>query len=322
MQRSLVRIAALALGASALSACSLFGGGTDTNALNGPASHDSASVTADVNLSVHQAQLLRNSGDVQGATRILSQLMLTTPDDPNVVGEYGKLLVQEGRANDAVQFLRRAVELSPNDWSVYSALGVAYDQEGDQPDARIAYEHALSLRPGEAAVLNNYAMSRMLAGDTVAARALMARAQASGSTDPKIARNLALLDSMSPAKPAAPDQQAAVVSAPAVIHPAVVSNAIPTVVVTAKAAPVSTVAAAHSAPTPITHNGTRVVMQDVPADALAGPRPVHKLKPVKVAKAQHAAPTLALNTPKPVKKVKAAGDQIPSLRMTADATKP
>jgi Flp pilus assembly protein TadD len=322
MQRSLVRIAALALVASALSACSLFGGGSDTDALSGPASHDSASVTADVNLSVHQAQLLRNSGDVQGATRILSQLMLTTPDDPGVVGEYGKLLVQEGRANDAVQFLRRAVELSPNDWSVYSALGVAYDQQGDQPDAKIAYEHALSLKPGEAAVLNNYAMSRMLAGDTVAAHALMAKAQASGSTDPKIARNLALLESVSPAKPAAPAQQAATVTAPPATHPAVVASAIPTVVVTGKVAPVSAVPVAHNAPTPITRGGTRVVMQEVPADALAGPRPVHKVKPVKVAKATQAPQNVALNTPKPVKKTKPAADQIPALRMTADATKP
>jgi Flp pilus assembly protein TadD len=298
----------------------LFGGGSDTSALNGPASHDSASVTADVSASVHQAQLLRNSGDVQGATRILSQLMLTTPDDPNVVGEYGKLLVQEGRADDAVQFLHRAVELSPNDWSVYSALGVAYDQQGNHPDAKIAYEHALSLRPGEAAILNNYAMSRMLAGDTVAAHALMARAQASGSTDPKIARNLALLESMSPAKPAA--QQAAVVTAPPAAHPAVVATAIPTVVVTAKAGPVSAVPVAHNAPTPITHGATRVVMQAVPTDALAGPRPVRKLKSVRVAKRPHASQNLALNTPKPVKTSKAAGNQIPSLRMTADATKP
>jgi Flp pilus assembly protein TadD len=318
MQRSLVRIAALALGASALSACSMFGGGSDTDAVNGPASHDSRSVTADVNVSVHEAQVLRNSGDVQGATRILSQLMMTTPDDPNVVGEYGKLLVQEGRASDAVQFLRRAIELSPNNWSVYSALGVAYDQQGNQSDARLAYERALSLKPGEAAVLNNYAMSRMLAGDTVAAHALMARAQASGSTDPKIARNLSLLESMTPAKPAAPSQ-AAVVAPP---HAAVAVNAIPDMVVTAKAAPVSAVPVAHNAPTPITRSGKQVVMQAVPVDALAGPRPVHKVKPVKVATAPKAPQNVALNTPKPVKKTKAAADQIPALRMTADATKP
>jgi len=320
MQRLLVRIAALALSASALSGCAMFGGSTETSTVNAPAGHDSAAIPTDVGAAVHQAQLLRNSGDTQGATRILSQLMLTTPDDASVVGEYGKLLIQEGRSDDAVQFLRRAVELSPNDWTLYSAMGVAYDQLNNQPDAKLAYEHALSLKPGEAAILNNYAMSRMLAGDTVAARALMAKAQASGSTDPKIARNLELLDSMAPAKPAAPAQQAAVVAAPA--HPAVVASAIPTVVVTAKVAPVSAAPVAHNAPTPITHGGTQVVMQAVPVDALAGPRLAHKVKPVKVAKSAPTTQKLASNTPKPLKKAKPAADQIPALRMTADATKP
>ncbi len=88
-------------------------------------------MAADIDGGVRQAQLLRTSGDLDGATRILSQLMLAAPDDPRVVGEYGKLLVQEKASADAVQFLRRAIELQPNDWTLYSALGVAYDQQSD-----------------------------------------------------------------------------------------------------------------------------------------------------------------------------------------------
>src|SRR5476649_1901470 len=177
MQRLLVRIAAVSLCAGALSACSIFGGSSDDNAMISPSGHDNGvvSVPADVNAAVHQARLLRLKGDTQGATRILSQLMLTAPDNADVVGEYGKLLVEESRADDAVQFLRRAVELQPNDWSLYSAMGVAYDQLNDSKNAKLAYEQALALKPGEAAILNNYAMSRMLAGDTVGAHALMAR---------------------------------------------------------------------------------------------------------------------------------------------------
>ncbi len=77
----------------------------------------------DLDVSVRQAQTLRLSGDVAGATRIMSQLMLVYPDDARVVGEYGKLLVQEKASADAVAFLRRAIELQPNDWTTYSALG-------------------------------------------------------------------------------------------------------------------------------------------------------------------------------------------------------
>jgi hypothetical protein len=249
------------------------------------------------------------------------------------VGEYGKLLVQQGRSDDAAQFLRRAVELQPNDWSLYSALGVAYDQLSDPANAKLAYEHALALNPSEPAILNNYAMSRMLAGDTTAARALMIKAQASGSTDPKIARNLALLDSMAPvkpvvatasvtAKPAAPVATVSVTakaSAPTVTASVPATPALRTAITTSPIPAV--VPAAHGAPVPLIRGSSSVVMQEVPVDPLAGPRTAHVAgKAVKTT--HHPVQQLAVNAPKPATKVKPAADHIPALRMTADAGKP
>jgi Flp pilus assembly protein TadD len=317
MQRLLVRFALVSLCAGPVSACGMFG--ADDNVAVMPGGGQNVAVPTDVSAAVRQAQLLRAKGDLDGATRILSQLMLTAPDDAGVVGEYGKLLVQETRSDDAVQFLRRAIQLQPNDWSLYSAMGVAYDQQGNQPQAKIAYERALILKPGEPAILNNFAMSRMLAGDTVAARALMLQAKASGSTDPKIARNLALLDSMAPAKPATAQTQAALSApVPVMITPSV----LPTAVASQPIAPV--MVAAHHAPAPITHNGNQVVMQEVPVDVLAGPTRVpHAPKPAKIAKVRHTPPQVAAAPAKPAKTAKAtAADHIPALRMTADASKP
>jgi Flp pilus assembly protein TadD len=329
MRGLLVRFAGIALCATALTGCGMMGGGDD--AVTPPSAHNGGGMPlpTDMAAAVRQAQLLRTSGDLEGATRILSQLMLGAPDDPRVVGEYGKLLVQEGHSGDAVQFLRRAIELQPSDWTLYSALGVAYDQQTDPANAKMAYERALGLKPGEAAVLNNFAMSRMLAGDRVAARTLMMQAQASGSTDPKIAQNLALLDSTTPAAPPAPPPSA-VAMAPT--KPVVASNAFP----------LPAPAAAHGAPLPIAHGSGQVVMQEVPIDPLAGPvgHAAHNAKPPKLAKtgkpakvalagkptakAKPAPRTLAANTPpKPVKPAKpSAHDHIPALRMTADASKP
>ena len=230
--------------------------------------------------------------------------------------------MQQGRSGDAAQFLRRAVELQPNDWSIYSALGVAYDQLSDPLNAKLAYEHALALKPGEPAILNNYAMSRMLAGDTASARILMAQAQASGSTDPKIVRNLALLNSVAPA-PAMPARPPvpALASTPPQPRAPVARNEFPPVTMPA-----------HGVPTAITRGATRIVMQEVPFDPLAGPvgRAVHPsakpAKPVKVARTPRAPQHLAVNTPKPNKppqKAKpSAINHIPALRMTADASKP
>jgi hypothetical protein len=239
-----------------------------------------------------------------------------------------------------VQFLHRAVELQPNDWTYYSALGVAYDKQSDAPNAKLAYERALTLKPGEPAVLNNFAMSRMLAGDVVAARTLMLQAQAGGSTDPRIAQNLALLDSRTPAaapvtavaaaQPVTPPAQAVATAAPRA--PVVASNTLPP---------------AHGAPLPIAHGNRQIVMQDVPVDPLAGPvghhpakptpakpsrlakadKPAKSDKPAKVAvaakpdKAAKPSPHVLADA-KPPKKPAAAHDHIPSLRMTADASKP
>lgn len=336
MQRSLFRFAALVLCTSALSACSMMTGGDKVAAAAPrPAETNAVTIAADVTATIHQAQDLRAKGDLDGELHIISQLMLAQPDDARVVGEYGKLLVQKGRSADAAEFLRRAVELSPSDWSFYSALGVAYDQLGDPANAKLAYERALALKPGEAAILNNYGMSRMLAGDTDAARVLMTKAKASGSTDPKIESNLALLDRSEPA-PAKPEAVSAVVvpashpTSISVVKPIVVSHAqtpvvshVPTAVVS-KPMPAVT-AQAVAAPTPITRNGLRIVMQDVPVDPKAGPvtrvwtKPVNAAKPASVtakpANVASAVPPKAAAKPAPL-------DHIPALRMTADAAKP
>ena len=341
MRGLLVRIAGLALCASALTGCGMMGGNGDPSMTPAERATDNAPPAADLAAAVRQAQLMRTSGDLDGATRILSQLMLGAPDDPRVVGEYGKLLVQQGRTADAVQFLRRAIELQPADWTLYSALGVAYDKINDQANARIAYERGLVLKPDEPAILNNFAMSRMLAGDTVAARSLLMQAQASGSTDPKIASNLALLNKMAPLTPAAPPSRALAAAPPA--HPltatprAVASNSIPPIVTSAATLPVAPahgVLVAHGAPLPITHGSTQIVMQEVPIDPLAGPvgHTAHPAKPAKPAKVATAMPpkakpltrNVAANAPaKPIKPAKPnAANHIPALRMTADASKP
>ena len=339
MQRSLFRVAALALCTSALSACSMMSGGDKVvSSAPRPADFSAASVAADVTSAINQAQALRAKGDLDGELHIISQLMLAQPDDARVVGEYGKLLIQQGRSADAAQFLRRAVELSPSDWSFYSALGVAYDQMGDPANAKLAYERALALKPGEAAILNNYGMSRMLAGDVVAARTLMTEAKASGSTDPRIVSNLALLDSTAPAPKPTP---VAVQAVPAVhpttisaVKPVVVSHAqtpvashVPTPVASKPMPPVTTAAAAP--PTQITHNGVAVVMQAVPVDPKAGPvavKPVKAAKAVPVAAKPASVNVAAAVAAKPEKTDKSAKpatlDHIPELRMTADAGKP
>ena len=136
------------------------------------------------------------------------------------------------------------------------------------------------LKPGEAAVLNNYAMSRMLAGDTIQAHALLAQAGAADATNPKIARNLALLDKLAPLpnQSAAPQPQSVVEQAPKSLAR------------TESRAPVKT-----------------VVMQDVPFDPKAGPVKSATHEPRKLA-AKLAAKPAAKGTQAPIPSLRLANE--------------
>jgi Flp pilus assembly protein TadD len=301
MDRSIAKLAAALLLGTSLTACSTFDSATKPAAAPKEASKGNTSLksmAADVDVQVHTAQAARASGDYAGATKILSQLMLVTPDNGLVVGEYGKTLVQQGRAKDALDFLKRAVQLSPGDWSLYSATGVAYDQTGDYANARLAYQQALAMQPHNAGVLNNYALSRMQAGDSAGARQLMAQASSAGGADPKIAQNVALLASYAPQTGSASASATATANtkpAPFTVHP------LPQVPANA-------------------------VVQAVPHDPKAGPvrqanGAPHKL--TKDAKASvNAEPHKVAETAPAKKKVPAASNKTPALRMTADAANP
>lgn len=235
-------------------------------------------VPGDLNSGVRVAHELRLAGKYDEASRVLSQLMLVASDDPRVVAEYGKTLLQRGRLEDAAQFLTRATQLQSGDWTTWSALGVAYDQMGNQASAKYAYDHAVALAPNEASVLSNYALSRLLANDVAGARTLAARAaSAGGAVDPKIARNIAMIEATSPQ----PAPQAS--AAPA---PQIVASAPPVPVTPVQVAPVLPPAPkpVAAAPQPIS-TPTAQVVAETPKPAAANPAPV------KVAETPKPAPT-------------------------------
>src|SRR5580698_8874460 len=333
MQRS--SLAAILLIGTALSACSTFSSDTPSapkQAASKPAA-SSKTLAADLDAQILTAQAARAAGDYQGATRILSQLMLVAPDNPRVVGEYGKNLVLQGRSKEALDFLKRAIELSPNDWALYSASGVAYDQNGQYPAARVAYQQALALHPGNAAVLNNYALSRMQAGDLSGARQLFAQAEAAGGADPKIASNVALLASLSPAPApepvhaAAPMKSTALAPMASTPKPAVARNTAP------KPAAVDTVMMQQipsdpkAGPVKVATGVPHKLVKDTPATAVAttahAPKKVAAAPaPKKTAAAPAAPKKVAATAPKPDTKKAPTANKTPSLRMTADAATP
>ncbi|HUJ02819.1 MAG TPA: tetratricopeptide repeat protein [Rhizomicrobium sp.] len=302
MNRFLVRTATLALGAALSAGCSTIGASNDKEAAKAaaPAAQPAPTLEANLDTEIKNAQAQRASGDLMGASKTLTQLMLVAPDDSRVVGEYGKVLAQRGKSDDAIAFLKRAVELNPRDWSLYSALGVAFDEANDHANAQAAYKQALALKPGEPAVLNNLACSKILAGDYAGAKALLEQASAAGQADPKITHNLARVADLeaaaqtakAEAKPMTPVAAAAKPTAPSAAKPSLEAVASP------KPAPVPVAAL----PPPAMRG---VVMQKVPDDPMAGPVATHE--PAKLA-----------NDAAPAKPAAKKSAKAPSLRTAAD----
>ncbi|HEY4264171.1 MAG TPA: tetratricopeptide repeat protein [Micropepsaceae bacterium] len=256
-----------------------------------------SALPTDLESAIRSAQAARKNGDLAGATKILSQLVLVTPDDAHVLGEYGKALAAEGRSDDALAFLERATQLDPGDWSLYSAEGVALDQKGNYQAAQTFYARALTLKPGEASVLNNSALSHMQSGDLDGAEQLLRQAMPGSPDDARIAQNLALVQSLKAAQP--PKAMAAATPAPAptatpapvqmasVTPPASAMPAIPTAVAPLPVpAPVVTTTLETQMPTPAVKpepsavealkSDPSVRMQALPKETAAAPAP-HEL---------------------------------------------
>jgi len=207
LSRKLSALAVVALGllgcaSDPLKATGLLGAAHGKDPLNfrQAAADPMAPIPSTVAGALRQAQNSRKAGDFEGAAKILSQLVLTSSDDPRIAGEYAKTLIELKRTDDAIAYLEHALQLAPRDWSLYSAQGVALDQKGDYIAAEKSYERALALKPGDPTVLSNAALSRMKAGDLAAAETLLLQAAQSGSEFPRIASNLALVRRLRAAK--------------------------------------------------------------------------------------------------------------------------
>jgi Flp pilus assembly protein TadD len=236
---------------------------------------------ANLEAAIRDAQALRKSGDLGGAAKALSQLVLIAPDNGLVLGEYGKNLTAQGRSDDALAFLERAIELQPGDWTLYSAQGMAYDQKANYRAAQASYARALVMKPGEPTILNNAALSYMQAGDLDNAEKLLLQVGPGSLDYPRIAQNLALVQSLRAAQSvktaaAAPPAQeqasspsilapapvATLPSEPDVAHPVVVSEPV-----------ISTYIAPPPAPEPFSPVASPSALPAIPRDSGAPGKP-------------------------------------------------
>jgi Flp pilus assembly protein TadD/cell division protein FtsN len=303
-----------------------------------PDAKTAAMQPTDIESAVRSAQATRKGGDLVGATRILSQLVLIAPDDARVLGEYGKTLAAQGRSDDALAFLERAAQIEPNDWSLFSAQGVALDQKGNYPAAQTFYARALMLKPGEPSVLNNSALSHMQSGDLDGAEQLLRQAMPGSPDDARIAQNLALVQSLKAAQPPkamaaatpapAPVQMASITPPPPAPAPAQIAAPLPAqapvVAATLDTPPAAPVAKTEPKAVEVLKADPTVRMQALPKEAQTTLTP-HQL-PAKPEAAPVPKPVTAAASPAtpamPAEKAAAAASTAPAPKVAAKAAVP
>jgi Flp pilus assembly protein TadD len=151
---------------------------------------------ADIPAAISFARNLRQMGGAQQAVTLLKEVVMTAPDNPSVLSEYGKALTAVGRSSDAIPFFAQSVQMDRRDWTTFSAYGVALDQTGAHKQAQDNYFIALDLSPNNPTVQGNLAMSYVLGGQIAQGEAILRKLVARPDATAQMRQNLAMVASL------------------------------------------------------------------------------------------------------------------------------
>ena len=206
-----IALVALAVAAASLGGCVDFGAGAGPAApvaQTPPAGQDQWRANADQwgkrydqspgdkTASINYARGLRALSRFDEAAAVMRTAAVESPQDMEVLGEYGKALADDSQLAQAKDVLTRAYTDDRPDWTIMSVQGVVEDQLGDHDGARRFYSDALKIAPGEAFVLNNLGLSYALTKQLPQAETTLREASAGASADARVRNNLALVLSL------------------------------------------------------------------------------------------------------------------------------
>ena len=93
-------------------------------------------------------------GNFSAAEKLYTELLHTTPADPEIQYYLGVLCYQTGRAAESVQWLQAALDLAPGSLPALQLLIRIYDETGNTEPALATLDRYLALRPDDAMMLN------------------------------------------------------------------------------------------------------------------------------------------------------------------------
>ena len=143
-----------------------------------------------VQLSIAEAQLLRDAKQTQEAFDLLEEALAKQPEQPELLYETALLAEKLGRMDVLETYLRKLIELQPNSAQAYNALGYSLaDRNLRLPEARELVEQALKLSPDDPFILDSMGWLLYRQGDLTAALTPLELAYAQ-RPDPEIAAHL------------------------------------------------------------------------------------------------------------------------------------
>ena len=145
------------------------------------------------NVSIAYSKALRALSRFHEAASVMQVAAVKSPEDFDVLGEYGRALADDGQLAQAKDVLTRAYAPERPDWRILSAQGTVADRLDDHVGAQDFYHRALQIEPNDAATLSDLGLSLALTKSLPEAEQVMRQAVAAPGATMQIRNNLALV---------------------------------------------------------------------------------------------------------------------------------
>jgi protein O-GlcNAc transferase len=112
-------------------------------------------VDAALDQKFQEAQQLQVAGRLGEAEKVCRDLLVSYPEQPDVLHLLGMIVFQAERLEEATELVRRAVALKPMRSAYHTNLGVILATQGRNEESAVAFRQSLALKPGQASAWNN-----------------------------------------------------------------------------------------------------------------------------------------------------------------------
>jgi tetratricopeptide (TPR) repeat protein len=128
-------------------------------------------------ITVAEAQLLRDANRVRDAYEVLGQALKKEPDQPDLLYDYALTAEKLQRYDVLENNLRKLMEVKPDHAHAYNALGYSLVERNTRlPEAKKLIQHALELAPDDAFIVDSMGWLLYREGDLKAAADELRRA--------------------------------------------------------------------------------------------------------------------------------------------------